>query len=109
MFTSRSAAGIEQAGLSEQDERPLWVLAIPDRPFGGADFLQSAAQMKSTSLGSLNRSPGDRPIQGKIYFENTHTIAETRQLPTKTGRQAFASNLQQLARGEIKQECPGRR
>ena len=59
----QAARRIEKALLGEQHVGSRWMLATPDSPFGGGDFVKRAAHMHSGRMMACVRRPRDLLVQ----------------------------------------------
>jgi hypothetical protein len=109
LLAGRSAAGIEQALLGQQDEGPLRMVPPPDRRFPGRELLQGAAEMNGTGPRALDCPPGDRPGQGPVDLEHPRTVTVVLQSLPVAPVETVAGHRQQLSRGDIEEYGPGGR
>ncbi len=103
MLALRSAAGVEQALLSQQDKRLFRMLTAPHSAFRARYFFKTPTDVHGGSLAALWRRPGDGGVQSVIHFKDFRAIAVALQLVPVAGWQVLAGDLQELARGEVEQ------
>ena len=80
------AAGVEQAGLHHQDERPLARRGPGQRALGGRDFIERPAHVNRASARAFGGLPGDGRAQGPIDLENAGAVTVCLQLTAEAVR-----------------------
>src|SRR6266852_1108162 len=104
VFPRRSAGGIEEARLGQQDERPLGMAAMAHRIFGSGDFLEAAAEMHGGRPRAVRRFPGNGAVQRVIDLEDAGTIAVLGEATGESGGKAVARDAQQLMRRDVTED-----
>ena len=97
----RSARGIEEAGLREEDEGPLRMTGVSHVVFGRGNFLEAAAKMDSGGARAVRRFPGNGAVESVIDFEDGGTVAIFRQVTGESHRKTIARDAQQLVRRDV--------
>src|SRR5262245_32998092 len=97
VFSGRGARGVEETGLREQDERPLGVLAAPDRRLRGRELKERPAQVDGAGPGAFLRFPGDRAAQGPVQLEGAGAVAEVLEPPHVARRETMTGDPDDLA------------
>src|SRR5216684_9151818 len=104
VFPRRSAGGIEEARLGQQDERPLGMAAMAHRIFGSGDFLEAAAEMHGGRPRAVRRFPGNGAVQRVIDLEDAGTIAVLGEATGESGGETVACDAQQLMRRDVTED-----
>jgi len=74
-----SASRIKQAGLDQQNKRPLARATLTHRRFRGGDFLECSPQVNRGGAQTFCRLPRNRAMQRVIHFEHSRSVAEAGQ------------------------------
>src|SRR5919112_2865411 len=105
----RSARGVEEALLGEQDKGPLRVLSPGDGGLARGDFLQRPTEVHGPGTPALLRSPGYRTIEREVDLEDAGPVAVALEGPPIPLREVLAGNGEELSRRNVEEDHSGTR
>src|SRR5579864_247792 len=101
VFAQRGSRIIKQAGLGENHERTVGVLAIASGFFRRGDLLEAAAEVHGSGAGAIACLPWDRRRKRVVHFECAGSIAKFLKLSDVCPCEAASRNPQKLARSYV--------
>ena len=94
VFPGRGAGGIEEAGLSEENEGALGVATVAHGVFRRGDFLEAAAEMHGGGTRAVWRLPRNRIVERVIDFEDARAVAVLGEAACEAGGETVARDAQ---------------
>src|SRR5215204_2314146 len=94
----RSAGGVEEALLGEQDKGPLRALLPGDGGLARGDFFQRPTEVHGSGPQALLCLPGNRPVEREVHLEDAGAVAVALQGAPVAPREVLPRYGEELSR-----------
>src|SRR5205823_14648780 len=102
------ARGVEEALLSDEDERTLGRRPARDLCFALGDLIERASEVHGTRAKAIFRAPRDRAVDRVVELEDARPVAERTELRAITVRKTWTGHLVELSRRDVAEIRSGR-
>jgi len=102
----RCPARVDHARLRDQAERAVRVPAGVHVRLAAGHLIEGATDVQGTGLPAGGSLPGHRTAKCPVHLADTGAVPEAPQRPALPGGERSSGQIGELARREIKQNCP---
>src|SRR5205823_3378727 len=103
-----SARWVEEALLSDEDERALGRRAARDLGLALGDLVERSSEMDRPCAKALFGAPRDRAVDRVVELEDARPVAERTELRAITVRKTWTGHLVELSRRDVAEIRSGR-